>query len=83
MRALRPVLGLLRIDIQLVPPPSLRTPPLIAALVFAFSHAARNFAIASSRVAAVPLVTPGAAGQIEVIDQNQRNSGGVPEEPSS
>jgi hypothetical protein len=40
-------------------------------------QAARNFAIASSRVAAVPLVTPGVAGTI-MIDQNQRMSGGVP-----
>ena len=49
----------------------------------AFSHATRNLAIASSRVAAVPFVTPGVAGQIEVTDQNQRNSGAVPAEPSS
>jgi hypothetical protein len=28
---------------------------------FALSHAARNFALASSSVAAVPFVTPGAA----------------------
>jgi hypothetical protein len=39
--------------------------------------------IASSRVAAVPLVTPFGAGQIEVIDQAHRNSGGSKREPSS
>jgi hypothetical protein len=39
--------------------------------------------IASSRVAAVPFVTPFGAGQIEVIDQAHRNSGGSKREPSS
>jgi hypothetical protein len=43
---------------------------------FAFSQAARNFAIASSRVAAVPFVTPGVAGTIDVIDHPHRSSGG-------
>jgi hypothetical protein len=33
--------------------------------------------LASSSVAACPFVTPGVAGTNEVIDQNQRNSGGV------
>jgi hypothetical protein len=51
-------------------------------MAMSLPHAARNVAIASSRVAAVPLVTPGVAGQIEVTDQNDRNSGGA-EEPSS
>jgi hypothetical protein len=41
----------------------------------AFIHASRNFAIASSRVAALPFVTPGVAGTIDVIDQRHRNSG--------
>jgi hypothetical protein len=31
----------------------------------------------------VPFVTPGVAGQIDVIDQNHRSSGGVEAEPSS
>jgi hypothetical protein len=39
-------------------------------------QAVRNFAIASSRVAACPFVTLGIAGTIAVIDQNQRSSGG-------
>jgi hypothetical protein len=50
--------------------------------VDAFSHAARNFAIASSRVAAVPFVTPGVAGVMKT-DQNQRMSGGVLADGSS
>jgi hypothetical protein len=32
------------------------------------THGYLNFAIASSRVAAVPFVTPGVAGQIEATD---------------
>jgi hypothetical protein len=43
----------------------------------ALSHAARNLAIASSRVAAVPCVA-GDAGTFAVIDQPHRSSGGVP-----
>jgi hypothetical protein len=56
---------------------------LYFACVFAFSHAARNFAIASSRVAAVPFVTPFLAGQMDVIDHAHRSSDGRKGEPSS
>jgi hypothetical protein len=48
-----------------------------------FSQADRNFAFASSNVGAWPFVIPGLAGQIEVTDQNQRNSGGVLADASS
>jgi hypothetical protein len=41
----------------------------------AFSHAARNLAIASTRVAAAPFVTPGVPGTMVMID-HPRNSGG-------
>jgi hypothetical protein len=51
--------------------------PVFQPPAFAPSHAARNFAIASSRVAAVPFVTPVTAGTIAVIDQ----SGGPKREP--
>jgi hypothetical protein len=47
------------------------------------SHAARNLAIASSRVAAVPFVTPRVAGHIEVMDQVHSRSGGSKREPDS
>jgi hypothetical protein len=47
------------------------------AFAFAFSHAARNFAIASTRVAAVPFVTPRVAGTVALTDQTHRKSGGV------
>jgi hypothetical protein len=40
-------------------------------------------AIASSRVAVVPFVTPFVAGQIEVIDQVHSKSGGSKREPDS
>jgi hypothetical protein len=40
-------------------------------------------AIASSRVAAVPFVTPGVAGTIAATDQNHRSSGAVLAEASS
>jgi hypothetical protein len=40
----------------------------------AFSHAARNFAIACSRVEALPFVTPGVAG-VTIRYQPQRSSG--------
>jgi hypothetical protein len=43
----------------------------------------RNLAIASSRVAAVPFVTPFVAGTMAVTDQNHRMSGGVLADASS
>jgi hypothetical protein len=49
----------------------------------AFSHAALNLCIASSRVAAVPFVAPDLAGQIEVIDQVHSKSRGSKREPDS
>src|SRR5262249_6983358 len=42
----------------------------------------RNFAIASSYVVACPFVLLGIAGTIDVTDQNQRSSGGVPRSAS-
>jgi hypothetical protein len=43
---------------------------------------AGNLAFASSRVAAVPLVTPGVASQIDVIDHTHRNFGGLTTAPT-
>jgi hypothetical protein len=54
-----------------------------APAALACCQAARNLALASSSVAAWPFVMLGTAGTISVIDQNHRNSGGVPTPPCS
>jgi hypothetical protein len=41
-----------------------------------FPTTARNLAIASTRVAAAPFVTPGVPGTMVMIDHRHRNSGG-------
>jgi hypothetical protein len=47
-----------------------------AALSLGFLPGGAQFAMASSRVAAVPFVTFGIAGTMEGTDKNQRSSGG-------